>query len=187
MFYTLGTAAKAAGTSKASIWRAVKRGRISATREAGGSFRIDPAELHRVFPPVTPAATPEPGSTAVTEKTLKQTATVVETVDTARTPPEPRDAVLQAARLEAELAGVRELLRVREEQIETLTRVHRDQTETLTRAHRDQIEDLRTERDKLLSQVDAAHRLLTHQTAPQPNAHSAIIERRGWWPFRRRA
>src|SRR3954453_23663572 len=59
--------------------------------------------------------------------------------------------------------------------------------EALMRTHRDQIEDLRAERDKLLSQVDAAHRLLTHQTATQPNAHTAIIERRGWWPFRRRA
>ena len=59
--------------------------------------------------------------------------------------------------------------------------------EILMRTHRDQIEDLRTERDKLLSQVDAAHRLLTHQTAPQRNAHAAIIERRRWWPFRQRA
>ena len=177
MFYMLGTGAKAAGTSKASIWRAIKSGRISATREADGSFRIDPAELHRVFPPVSSTATPEPGSMAVTGKGLKQTETAVETADTPRTPREPLDVALQAARLEAELAGVRELLRVREEQIEMLTRVHREQTETLTRAHRDMIEDLRAERDKLLGQVDTAHRLLTHQAAPQSS--------RSWWPFRR--
>jgi hypothetical protein len=179
MFYTLGTGAKAAGTSKASIWRAIKSGRISATREADGSFRIDPAELHRVFPAVSRAETPEPGSVAVTAKALKQTEMAGETDDRARTPPEPYDAALQAARLGAELAGVRELLRVREEQIETLTRVHREQTETLTRAHRDQIEDLRTERDKLLSQVDTAHRLLTHHAPQQPS--------RSWWPWRRSA
>jgi len=59
--------------------------------------------------------------------------------------------------------------------------------EILMRTHRDQIEDLRTERDKLLSQVDATHRLLTHQTATQPNAHPAVTVRRGWWPFHRRA
>src|SRR3954453_14527303 len=120
MFYTLGTGAKAAGTSKASIWRAIKSGRISATREADASFRIDPAGLHRVFPPVPRAEPAEPGSVAVTGRGLKQTETLVETANPTRTPSEPRDTALQAARLEAELAGVRELLRVREEQIETL-------------------------------------------------------------------
>ncbi len=105
MFYTLGTGAKAAGTSKASIWREIKSGRISATREADGSFRIDPAELHRVFPAVSKTETPEPGSGVATGKTLKQTEMGGETADTPRTPPEPRDAALQAARLEAELTG----------------------------------------------------------------------------------
>jgi hypothetical protein len=52
MSYTLGEAAKATGKSKAAISRAIKTGRMSAQRQDDGSFRIDPAELHRIYPPV---------------------------------------------------------------------------------------------------------------------------------------
>ena len=52
MFYTLGTAAKATGKSKPTIQRAVKTGKLSAIRKTDGSYEIDPAELHRVFPPL---------------------------------------------------------------------------------------------------------------------------------------
>lgn len=52
MSYTLGEAAKATGKSKAAISRAIKMHRISAVRQDDGSFSIDPAELHRVYPPV---------------------------------------------------------------------------------------------------------------------------------------
>jgi excisionase family DNA binding protein len=51
MTYTLGMAARATGLSKSTIHRAIKNGRISATRTDAWSFAIDPAELHRVFPP----------------------------------------------------------------------------------------------------------------------------------------
>jgi len=51
MKYTLGQAAKATDMSKAALSRAIKTGRISATKNEGGSFEIDPAELHRVYPP----------------------------------------------------------------------------------------------------------------------------------------
>jgi hypothetical protein len=51
MAYTLGQAAKASGRSKATIHRAVKAGRLSATRSESGGWLIDPAELHRVYPP----------------------------------------------------------------------------------------------------------------------------------------
>ena len=53
MSYTLGEAAKATGKSKPTIQRAIKSGRISAERKADGSYEIDPAELHRVFPPLS--------------------------------------------------------------------------------------------------------------------------------------
>ena len=53
MVYTLGTAAKATGKSKPTIHRAIKSGKISATRKEDGSYEIDPAELHRVFDLVT--------------------------------------------------------------------------------------------------------------------------------------
>lgn len=59
MSYTLGEAAKATGKNKSTINRAIKAGRISAERQADGSYRIDPAELHRVFP-VQPGYAPAP-------------------------------------------------------------------------------------------------------------------------------
>lgn len=51
--YTLGTAAKATGKAKATISKALKSGRISGQKGDDGVFRIDPAELHRVYPPIS--------------------------------------------------------------------------------------------------------------------------------------
>ena len=53
MQYTAGQAAKAVGKNIATITRAIKSGKISASKDDAGSWRIDPAELHRVFPAVT--------------------------------------------------------------------------------------------------------------------------------------
>lgn len=52
MSYTLNEAAKAAGKSKTTIHRALKSGKISATKLDNGTYAIEPAELHRVFPSV---------------------------------------------------------------------------------------------------------------------------------------
>ena len=54
---TLGQSALATGLSKPTIQRAIKGGRISATKNDDGSYSIDPSELHRVFPPVTDTIT----------------------------------------------------------------------------------------------------------------------------------
>ena len=69
MAYTLGEAAKASGKSKATISKAIKSGRLSAIRQDTGIFRIEAAELYRVYPktvdgnqdrtPQTVAQTPE--------------------------------------------------------------------------------------------------------------------------------
>ncbi|WP_407929392.1 MerR family transcriptional regulator, partial [Jannaschia marina] len=53
MKYSLSEAAKATGKNKTTIQRAIKNGKISATKGASGAYEIDPAELHRVFPPAT--------------------------------------------------------------------------------------------------------------------------------------
>ena len=58
MSYTLGDAAKATGKSKTTLHRAIKSGRISAIKGEDGSYSIDPAELHRVFPSVTVGTPP---------------------------------------------------------------------------------------------------------------------------------
>lgn len=53
MGYSLGEAAKELGVSKPTVQRAIKAGRLSATRNDDGSYDIDPAELSRAFPAVT--------------------------------------------------------------------------------------------------------------------------------------
>lgn len=50
--YTIKTAAEATGKTKSSILRAIQKGRISGTRTDSGEWIIDPAELHRVYPPL---------------------------------------------------------------------------------------------------------------------------------------
>ena len=49
MSYTLSEAAKAVGKSKTTIHRAIKSGKISASKLDSGAYNIDPSELHRVF------------------------------------------------------------------------------------------------------------------------------------------
>jgi len=57
MKHSLGTAAIATGKSKTTIHRAIKSGKLSAFKNDDGTFEIDPAELHRVFDPVTHGVT----------------------------------------------------------------------------------------------------------------------------------
>ena len=59
--YTLSEAATAAGRNKSTVLRAIRKGRISAERREDGTYRIDAAELHRVFPPAPPAPMQEEG------------------------------------------------------------------------------------------------------------------------------
>lgn len=66
MQLSLSAAAKEVDRSKSTLSRAIKDGRMSATRCENGSYQIDPAELYRVFPlPVPQPAssnTAQPGS-----------------------------------------------------------------------------------------------------------------------------
>lgn len=52
--HTLGTAAKATGKSKGTIRKAIEMGRLSGSKNDKGEYEIDPAELHRVYPPISP-------------------------------------------------------------------------------------------------------------------------------------
>ena len=52
MKYSLSEAARATGKNKTTIQRAIKNGKISATKGNSGSYEIEPSELHRVFPPI---------------------------------------------------------------------------------------------------------------------------------------
>ena len=65
MSYTLGTASKATGKSKATVLRSIRSGKISAEKDANGVWHIEPSELHRVYPetPIEPVS--ESGSDAL--------------------------------------------------------------------------------------------------------------------------
>jgi len=57
-------AAKAISKSKAAVFRAISKGKLSATREAKrGIFLIDPAEPHRAFLPAARRTVAAPGRT----------------------------------------------------------------------------------------------------------------------------
>lgn len=116
---TLGQAARLTGTSKTTLTRAIKGGRLSATRRDDGGYQIDPAELARVYT-VTPA-TPETG-TATGDVVHRAT---VES-DGGATPVTPPDVAAKLAALDAEVKGLRDML-------------------AEVRAHRD---DLRSDRDE---------------------------------------
>ena len=60
---SLRAAAEMAGTSKSSIFRAIRSGRLSAARSDDGSFQIELSELLRAFPPhASRSDTPRPTS-----------------------------------------------------------------------------------------------------------------------------
>ena len=53
MTYTLAQAAEATGKSKSTIFRSIQGGKLSATRdELTQGWLIEPAELHRLYPPI---------------------------------------------------------------------------------------------------------------------------------------
>src|SRR5262249_529778 len=60
MGYSLVEAATACGINRSTVLRAIKAGKISASKDEQGEGRIEEVELHRVYPPVqTPEARSE--------------------------------------------------------------------------------------------------------------------------------
>ena len=141
--YTLGTAAKAAGVSKSTIHRAIKRGTISARSKGEGGYEIDPAELHRVFPPVS-SGVPENTQNSSTESSLERYATPQENAGTPAGTPVPRDHELEVklARAEAQLESLKEVLEL----------------------ERKRAEELKQERDRWASALEASQRQITDLT-----------------------
>ncbi len=92
MALSLREAAQQAGVNKSSIFRAIKRGRLSAGRTDDGDYAIDPAELLRVYPP-------KPSPEDAEQPDARQEATA-----------ETTELKIRTARLEAEVSGLRELL-----------------------------------------------------------------------------
>jgi hypothetical protein len=91
MSYTLAEAAVACGLDKSTVRRAVRSGRISGTRDDLGVWHVEPAELHRVFPPL---ARPAEAAGALPRDALLQTP-----LDAAeRTGGDPTDVLVQELR-----------------------------------------------------------------------------------------
>lgn len=96
MQYTAGQAAEATGKNIATITRAIKSGKISAAKDDSGAWRIDPAELHRVFPIV---------AQGLRKPEMQEGATLAQG---AQTP-------MQDNALQVELATLRERIRAQDE------------------------------------------------------------------------
>jgi hypothetical protein len=69
--YTMGEAARAVGLSKGALSRAIANGSLSAEKQPNGSYRIDPAELYRVWPPKRSAVNELTPDNAVEVERLK--------------------------------------------------------------------------------------------------------------------
>jgi hypothetical protein len=60
---TLAEAAKETGLTKPAIFKSIKNGKISASKDERGQWMIDPAELFRVYDPVSKKEVIEPQTT----------------------------------------------------------------------------------------------------------------------------
>lgn len=97
MMLTMGEAAKQAGISKATLSRAIKNGRVSATRNDKGGWDVDPAELFRVYPRNT--------ATVAVNGSMKRDTTPIATADETPT-------------LKAEIEGLKAQLALMREQLD---------------------------------------------------------------------
>ena len=162
MAYSLREAAAAAGKGKPAILKAIQSGKISAQKDEFGAWHIEPAELHRVYPPVSRGTTSEPSS--------KEPGETVGNGNGNRL-------------LEQEIQFLREKLtdlqKMKDDE-------RRNLSERIEELRRDR-DDLRDERDQLLKVIEeqaSSMRLLTDRRAEALPAPIRI--QRSWLPWRRR-
>ena len=164
MDYTMARAAQAVGTSKSAIHRAIKAGRLSATKGDDGTYRIDGAELARVYPPsrvVTVEASPWHTATRLDTAAEAQSETLRDGHGT----------VIET-RIEVEV------LRARLEAIEVLLARERETAEIQLSRERETVDDLRRRLDRAEERVLALTVQPTPQPAPEPSAVVEDLRRR---------
>ena len=142
--------------------RAVRKGRLSATRDAEGVWRIDESELRRVYPVETSA----PGAAVGT--TLGDAAVTVGDA-LGNTPSAPRDATGDAPPGNSAMQQVLARLSDAHDQITYLRALVASLDGKLDQA-----------RDELTAERAKVTALLTDQRPTPPPA-----PRRTWWPWRR--
>ena len=157
MPYNLVEAGIAIGKNKSTVLRAIRRGVISATRDpANGSWLVDPAELHRVFPPRQ--ATAERGVASGNGVDATGCAAVVGIPNAAARNQD------DGAELRAKLEAAERIIRDKEEQIADLR--HRLDEERV---------DRRQTADRLAAAQERVAALLSSPPA---------TTRRRWWSWR---
>lgn len=166
MDYTMARAAEAVGTSKSAIHRAIKAGRLSATKQEDGTYRIDGAELARVYPPSRPV-TLEPSPWDASIRPGIQDKASSET---------PRDGSETAIETRIEV----EVLRTRLEAAEAQIVREREVAETQLNRERETVDDLRRRLDRAEERVLALSAQVaqpaSQQAQERPNEVQAMPE-----------
>jgi excisionase family DNA binding protein len=156
---TLGEAARLTGLGKTTVARAIKAGRLSATRTATGSYEIDPAELARCYP--------FKAASEATDATVEATGPVLWVHRTNAK----AEAAGATAALEAHVAGLRAINDLLGRQLDEVR-------EVLGR----QLDEVREDRERWRTQAEAVQRLIT---GPQERSRRSQVEagreRRPWW------
>lgn len=148
MYFSLGQAAKEAGVAKSTISKALSSGKLSYTERSTAGYKIDPAELFRVFPRSSSNGSEEPAKN-----------------DRKRDYPDMETAVYTAT-LEIQLTGLKHLIAEKERRISDL---ETDRSQ-LRDDHYRQSQGWRDERDrlmKLLEDQTGTMKLLTDERAKQ--------------------
>jgi hypothetical protein len=132
MYFSLGQAAKEAGVAKSTISKALSSGKLSYTEKSPAGYKIDPAELFRVFPRTSPN-----GSENQAKTDRKPDFTDMETA-------------VYAATLEIQLTGLKHLITEKERRI---TDLESDRAQ-LRDDHYRQSQTWRDERDRLIKLIE---------------------------------
>jgi excisionase family DNA binding protein len=114
MGFGLREAAQQAGTSKSTILRAIRAGRLSAVRTDDGGYDIQAAELFRVYPPKADATVQDRAA----HHAVGQDATVREPAESADATDTTTSILIRNARLEAELIATKALLETERQRVE---------------------------------------------------------------------
>lgn len=155
MTYGLKQAAKATGKSKATILRAIQSHKISAIKhEISGAYQIDPAELHRLYPPVA-----EGGAHHTQNNHLSQY--------------EAHHGVHETGILRRDLEHAAEKIAALRADLER----ERETTHDLRR----RLDDTEAKRERVTAQLTA---LLTDQRDKTPEPTTQAAPRRRFWLFR---
>jgi excisionase family DNA binding protein len=156
--YTVAQAAAAVGRNRSTILRAIKSGKISTVRdEATGDWRINAAELHRIYPAAdAQSSMPDNAASRGTDA---------------------------AGDVAIELVELRERLRAADDAIRTRDDAARLRDDTIADLRRrlDRADDERARLQQQLGEALSQVRLLTDQRMAPPPAPA-----RRWWPWGRR-